>query len=869
MKVEHLRVNHQKRPVIDDIPEFSYRITSDNSDVTVKAYRITVESEGNIYWDSGIVESDRQSFISYEGKPLKSRQTYRYEITVWDNHGETGKSSDEFETGLYENDWMAKWSESPFERNEHHMLSDGIINPVISFVKNFSIDRKIRKARLYATCYGVYRPLLNGKRIDDREFAPEFTPYSQVLYYQTYDVKDLLKQGSNHLEMLVGDGWYFDSQTVPVNADHKYPAVLFQLELEYEDGACETVASEGTETYRETNIVYSDLYVGEKTNLTQPYSPEKQAVEKDYGYDVLCAQKMDPVRAVETFKPVNIFHSPKGELIVDFGQVIAGRCRIHLNEERDREVILHHTEVLDKEGNYFAALTSRQRDTVICDGTDFVYEPMFTFHGFRYVWIEGLEDIQAEDICAVLLSTEKENRGDFRCSDERLNCLYKNIRYSQKNNMMSIPTDCPQREKAGWTGDVLVYGRTSLLNEEMTPFYNSWLNGLRNDQYDNGAVPIISPYTKMYEFTVNKTMKDFETGRPTGILEDMLPKAGETSTAFYKSGVAGWSDVMIWLPYAMYQINGDIKILEECYDAMKKWTDNIIFTAANKRNEKIENPEVDMYLWNTGFHFGEWLVPGHIQEGFEITKETSWYIAPMFGYESVRLMSEIASILGRNEKEYYSSYAENMKKAIQEEVLSVHDEYDCYMGRYVLALQFDLVSEEMKKEYCDKLVALVEENNGCLGTGFLGTPFILDVLDKIGRSDLSKTMLFSEKKPSWLYEVKMGATTIWESWDAINEDGSPNRISFDHYAFGVVDDYIFRKICGITQDKPGFKSFTINPRKDLGIDKVYRRYESEYGDIIVDIDYDTLKLTVPCNTSARVLWNGHEYEVGSGVYQWN
>lgn len=869
MKVEHLRVNHQKRPVIDDIPEFSYRISSEYKDTAVTSYRILVEADDGVYWDSGIREDDRQSFIAYEGKKLDSRKTYRYTVTAFDNHDESAEASSSFEIGLYKEDWKAKWSESPFERNEHHMLSDGIINPVISFHRSFEIEKEIKKARLYATCYGVYRPLLNGNRVDEREFAPEFTAYNKVLYYQTYDVKDLLIRGSNTLEMLVGDGWYFDSQTAPVNTDHQYPSILYQLEIEYADGTAEVVCSGGSEKCAETNIIYSDLFVGEKTDRTMPQRAERNSIVKDYGYEMLCAQKMDPIRAVEVFWPERIFHSPKDELIVDFGQVIAGRCRIHLHEETGKEVILQHTEVLDKEGNYFEALTSRQRDTIICDESDFIYEPLFTFHGFRYVKITGLDNIGEDDICAVLLSTEKENRGDFCCSDERLNRLYKNIRYSQKNNMMSIPTDCPQREKAGWTGDVLVYGKTSLLNEEMTPFYNSWLNGLRNDQYDNGAVPIISPYTKMYEFTVNKTMKDFETGKPTGILEDMLPKAGETSTAFYKSGVAGWSDVMIWLPYAMYQINGDKKILEDCYDAMKKWIDNIIFTAANKRNDKIEDPENDRYLWNTGFHFGEWLVPGHIQEGFEITKETSWYIAPIFGYESVRLMSEIASILNRNERDYYASYAEKMKKAIQKEVLSVHDEYDCYMGRYVLALQFDLVDEELRKGYCEKLISLIEENNGCLGTGFLGTPFILDVLDRIGRSDLSKAMLLSEGKPSWLYEVKMGATTIWESWDAMNEDGSPNRISFDHYAFGVVDDYIFRKVCGIVPDEPGFRHFTIDPRRDLGLNKVYRRFESEYGSIVVDIDHDRLKLSVPCGTKATVIWNNRKYEVGSGEYEWN
>ena len=869
MKVEHLRVNHRIRPVIDDVPEFSCYITSEDHNIFSIAYQITVSSDDDTIWDSGKVESGQLSFIKYEGRPLKSRTVYEYTITVWDDHGKTASASDWFETGLYTDDWCGKWAESTFKRNEHYMLSDGIENPVLDFNRCFEIIKEVKKARLYATCYGVYRPLLNGSRIDDREFAPEFTAYSKVLYYQTYDVTGLLKNGINQLDFMVGDGWYFNQQTAPVNTDHKFPSILFQLELEYADGEQTMIVSNENVRCRQTNIIYSDLYVGEKIDLTKEYGDWQGISIADYGYQQLCAQKMEPVRPVETFKPVSIFRSPADELIVDFGQVIAGRCRIHLHENYGTEVVLQHTEVLDKEGNYFAALSSRQREIIICDGSDFVYEPMFTFHGFRYVRIIGLSNIDADDISAVLLSTEKENRGDFYCNDERLNRLYRNIRYSQKNNMMSIPTDCPQREKAGWTGDVLIYGKTSLLNEELTPFYYSWLNGLVHDQYDNGAVPIISPYTKMYEYTVNKTMQDFDDSKPTGILAEMLPgKNARTDLRNFRSGVAGWSDVILWLPYAMYEVNGDTDILEKCYDAMKKWTDNIIITAASKRNMSVDDPEDDRYLWNTGFHFGEWLVPGHVQEGFEITRETSWYVAPMIGYRSVRMMGEIAAILCKEEAEYYLEYAEKMKKAIQRQVLNVHNQYDEYMGRYVLALAFGLCEDKQKKEYEDSLAKLVEKNDGCLGTGFIATPFILDVLDEMGRNDLSLKILFSEKMPSWLYEVKNGATTIWESWNAIEEDGTPNRVSYDHYAYGVIDTYISEKICGLQQASAGFKDIIIRPVEIPGLKCVNRRFRSENGDVEVVINGDILKVKLPCNTKATVYWGKQVYKVGNGEYQW-
>ncbi len=401
----------------------------------------------------------------------------------------------------------------------------------------------------------------------------------------------------------------------------------------------------------------------------------------------------------------------------------------------------------------------------------------------------------------------------------------------------------------------------------MIPFYRSWLNSLVFDQYENGAVPIVSPYTKLYEFVVNKTMKDFDDSKPTGILDEMLPKGDEKISEDRKTGVAGWSDVILWLPYALYQITGNKDLLREYYHSMKKCVDHIIFTAASRRNEKVKNAGEDRYLWNTGFHFGEWLVYGHNVPGFEITKETTWYIAPIFGYQSVKMFVEISEILGMDVREYYRHISEKMKAAIQNNVLNVSNEYDSYMGRYILALAFDLVDGERKDQYEAKLVQLIEENHGCLATGFLATPFLLDVLDKIGRHDLAKQILMSEEMPSWLYEVKMGATTIWENWNAIETDGTPNQTSFDHYAFGVIDDYLFHEVCGIKGD-PGFKNIIICPDSSYGFRYLYRRFMSENGFIEMEIKDGHLKVCIPCNCSADIFWQGRNYHTGSGVYVW-
>lgn len=866
MKLYHLRVNHRTDPCVDGDVEFSWRIGSEKTNVVQHSYRILLEGENGTIWDSGTVESSRQSFVAYGGPKLSSKSDYRYTVTVSSADGDSASASGHFYTGFYPTDWKGCWVESTFMRNPHQMLSDGIENPVLSFTRAFEIRKELRSAVMYATCYGVYRLMINGKRADEREFAPEFTAYSKILYYQRYDVSGLLHTGKNTLEMLVGDGWYFNSQTVPVGCDHEKPAILYQLELEYADGTHETVFSDSSEECCQTNILYSDLFVGEKIDLTRPYSESLSPMLCDYPFDILRAQTLDSVKAVESFPVKAVIHSPKGELIYDFGQVIAGRCRILLREERGAEVRIYHTEVLDKEGNYFAALSSRQRETVICSGEETLYEPLFTFHGFRYIMIEGAKRIRPEDVTAVLLSTEKENKGGFNCSDPRLNRLYQNIRYSQKNNMMSIPTDCPQREKAGWTGDVLVYNAASMLNEEMTPFYESWLSSLRADQQESGAVPITCPSTKMYDFMLRKIGLEYDTSKPAKGLENILPADGESSESAKLPSVAGWSDVIIELPYSMYKLTGNDLILKKCLPAMKKYADQVIRTAASCRG-KASSDENDSYLWNTGFHFGEWLVPGKEKPGFEACPETAWYIAPFYAYRSVSLLAEICELLGEHkEAAHYWGIAGKMKGAIEAEVLPLEHVYSDYMGRYILALAFGLVEGDLKTQYAEKLIRLVQDNDYHLGTGFLATPFILKALDSIGRHDLALKVLMNPDCPGWLYEVGMGATTIWESWNAILPDGAPQKISFDHYAFGIVDEYIFSALAGIRPLEPGFARFEVCPDHVISLDWLKREFICEAGPISVVYEGSDLTVTVPPNTCAVVKWNGQTTEVGSGTW---
>ena len=883
IRLTKLRCLHMNEPRgIDVVPYFSWVIESDQHDVMQAAYQITVkESEGKIIWDTGRVESDTSVFISYEGTSLKSRKTYQWRVTVLDNLGNETSATSIFETAfLGDSDWKAKWVESPLETIERAMHFGE--QPCASmFRKSFRLNGKVAKARLYATCHGVYRITVNGKRPDNREFAPEFTVYRDYLSYQTYDVTSLLGTGENAIGMYVGDGWYHGYMSKTVIDDYNPAhAILLQLEVEYEDGTQETIISDGSEKVSDGPIRFSDLYAGEcfDANLiphgwdTAGYNDTTWQNSRlvDHGYKNLKAQFGQPVVPVMTLPVASITVSPKGEHILDFGQVIAGRVRFRVNLPKGQTLTLEHTEGLDKDGNFFInSPTADQRVVYISDGRPSVYEPYFTFHGFRYVQIIGLDIINPEDFTAIVLSSDKENTGTFTCSDKDVNRLYENTRWSQRANMLSIPTDCPQREKAGWTGDIQVYTTTALLNEDVTTFLSRWLKNLAIEQRSNGSIPCVVPNSgawigmeKMYEQQYN--------------LE------GEVSSA-------GWSDAAVLVPYYMYQVTGNTQILQEQYESMKQWCDYVLRTAKSRRPPESNLPdEVEQYLWNTGFHYGEHLIPSYSKDGYgestyEAIRISQQYVAPIYAYYSVTCLAEIAALLKREEDAaHYKNAAEKIREAYSKGVIREDGRMPAeLMGAYAMSIYYGLVPEQHQQLFADRLVQILKDNNGCLDTGFLGTPILQDALCKIGRVDLAYELLYQEKAPSWLYEVQHGATTIWESWYALAEDGTPFTsslgdmtftMSLNHYAFGCVDDWIFRFVNGIDKGLPGYKHIIIRPQPDERMLWAKRSFSSEYGDIVTDWRKENgnfnLNVTIPCNTTADIILpNGIRHAVGSGQYK--
>ena len=865
MKLYDLKTLHMKNAFgIDQMPYFSWKLQSERKNVRQEAYEIVVASGNNVVWNSGKIHSQTTAYITYGGAPLKSGQQYTWTVTSWASSGaaaadavwESATASATFEMALLEaSDWQAKWVSSTLPREPVTQYKYGDTFAPILFKREFKLAKEVARARLYATSYGVYRLTVNGTKPDDREFAPEFTVYDKLLYYQTYDVTDLLAPGENHITMYVGDGWYFSGQAGPVHRLVDKPSILYQLEITYADHTRETIASDGSEVCRTDYILYSDIFQGEMQDLRIKDGQGadggfRPAAVADIALDNLRAQPMEPVRPMKLLPATDVFKSPAGEWIVDFGQILAGRARIRIDAPKATELTFEYFEILDAQGNYINTMFAPQKDTVISSGIPQVHEALYTFHGFRYIKVTGMDKPSAGDFTAVLLTTQKEDTGTFECSDGRLNRLYENIRWSQRNNMMSIPTDCPSREKAGWTGDILVYARTALLNEDVTPFLTSWIHNCMADQQDDGVVMITTPFASLYG----------------GLLKAVCAGFGDDRI----TGVAGWSDAIVWVPYEMYRITGNRRILETAYDAMLKWSDYIITTAREKRGYEGFDEAYDQYLWNTGFHFGEWLIPSQGENhGFEICKTSSYYMAPFFGYMTMKKISEIAAVLKDTKHSvYYAEMAEHMKHAIQETLFREDKLPKDLMGAYVDAIAFDLVPDDLLPEYKRRLVTLIHNNGDCLNTGFLATPWLLDALDKVGETELALTLLWQDKMPSWLYEVDRGATCIWEAWEADEAQHNGRFVSFDHYALGCVDDWICRRLCGIDSHRAGFSHIRITPLLDEHLDYCKRSFESEHGRICVAWDKNALKVSIPCNTTATVTWNGNNYEVGSGDYLW-
>lgn len=898
----NLKCEYIKNPLGIDIlfPRLSWELVSPNRGTMQSAYQVLVSVDENnfdpenLVWDSGRVESDNSTCCEYRGESLKSRKRYYWKVRIWDENDLLSVYSNVsfFEMALLnQKDWKASWItlsdkkvtiENVINGDENsganllNVSKDGMIppderlNPCRLTRREFQIDKEIRRARVYATAHGIYVLKLNGKKVGCDEMAPGFTSYQKYHLYQIYDVTTMVKKGNNVLGAIVADGWY--TGRVGFMGDScqygECNALLLQLEIEYSDGKIEMICSDESFQCSDGPFVYSDVFIGEKydarlekkgwDSLGYDEAGWEPARKAEYGYDGLFAQYGEPVTIVEELAPKQIIQTPKGETVIDLGQNIAGRLRMKVKGEAGTAVKLEHSEVLDKDGNFVNNIIGRNKDQtdyyILSGSGDEIYEPLFTFHGFRYVKITGYpEELKADNFRGIVLSSNMERTGYFECSDERLNRLAKNIFWSQRANMFSIPTDCPQRERAGWTGDIQVFSPTAAFNMDVHAFLTRWMHSVWADQMPGGEVPMVVPYVNAYR-TVAKVV------------------GSDTS--------AGWGDACIIVPWALYNAYGDKRILEQSYESMEKWVEYIRRTSETEIPDDLqgelspERRERQKYLWNTGFHYGDWLIPslsiskdGKAVDMFRSAMETKALVPSCFYAYATELMEKISRLLGKeNQAIYYKKLNEKVRTAFAKEYLQDDGSFPAdFQGIYVLALRMRMVPENMRDKVFAHLIKLIEQNGGKLDAGFLSVPFFLDELCNNGRLDVAMSIVYKTECPSWLYEVEKGATTMWEAWQAIFPDGTVTKVSYNHYAFGCVGDWLYRNIGGLDKDEPGYKHIIIKPEPDAHLTHASIKYHSIYGEIILNWKVlrgqFILQVVIPPNTSAKIYLPGVENAV--------
>jgi alpha-L-rhamnosidase len=836
VKVERLQTENLVNPISIDAltPRFSWQLNADGKrGVMQRAYEIKVSSDKKAAWNSGKVTSDQSVYVDYRGERLLSGRKYVWQVRVW---GNTGKASEwsapaSFQMGmLTPADWKAQCITPGFKE-------DSALRPSPLFRKGFSLNKKIQSATAYITAHGLYEAQINGQRVGDAYLTPGWSSYNKRLQYQAYDVTALLKTGENAVGATLGNGWYrgFVGYRPTPNIYGKDIAFLFQLEVTYTDGSKATIVSDDSWKSSTGPVRFAEIYYGatiddrlQQQGWSAPGFDDKSwssVTVKDFAKNTLVATINEPVRKHETFKPVKIFTTPKGDKVIDFGQNLVGWVKFKVSGKVGDKITLSHAEVIDKAGNFYTdnLRTARSQDVYILKGGgEETFEPQFTWQGFRYIKIEGYNaDLKVEDFTAIALYSDMKPAGTFSCSNPLINQLQHNIQWGQKGNFLDVPTDCPQRdERLGWTGDAQVFSRTASFNMNVHDFFAKWLKDVAADQYPSGSVPHV------------------------------IPNVIGTATSG-PGASTGWADVATIIPWNMYLAYGDKRILEDQYSSMKAW---VGYMQSESRND----------LWNTGTHFGDWLFYSLNDDNQGNSAITNKYlIAQCFYAHSIQLVINAANVLGKTDDvAFYTGLLAKIKLAYLREYVTPNGLISSdTQTAYVLALEFDMLPENLRAQAAARLAANIRLYNNHLTTGFLGTPYLCHVLSRFGFENVAYRLLMQDTYPSWLYPVKMGATTIWERWDGIKPDGTfetPTMNSYNHYAYGAIGDWMYRTIAGIDTktEAPGYKEIVIKPTIGGNLENANADYETNYGKLSSHWKLENgmllLDVEIPANTTATV-----------------
>ena len=801
------------------------------------ARQILVSSEpGGLpdLWDSGRVASDGSLHIGYAGTPLRSRQRAWWRVRVWDEHGHPAESTERafWEMGLVERaDWRAQWIAGTLTGGRWTSI------PAPYLRKTFFVGARVTRARLYATALGLYEARLNGQRVGDIQLAPGWTDYRRRVHYQAFDVTPLLVVGDNTLGAILGDGWYCGH--VGWRGRQLYgdrPRFLAQLVIDYLDGRTDFIATDSTWRFAYGPLLESDLLMGESYDARLEFPGWDKPAFDDRGWLPARVGNGHTI-AVEAMRgpPVRMRHEFKGRLIkdatenrrgrlrrYDLGQNLAGRVRLRVKGPAGASLTLRYAEMLDAAGLLHLAnlRTARATDryTLRGDPDGETFEPRFTFHGFRYLEIESSgPDVAIEDVTGVVLHSDLPLTGEFSCSDPLVNQLQKNIQWSQRGNFLDVPTDCPQRdERLGWTGDAVAFVGTAAFNMDVSGFFRKWLQDLTDAQTEQGTIPAVAPAC------------------------DNLPA----------DGGPGWADAATICPWTIYQCFADRRLLERHFTTAVRFVDQI--RAAHPDLIRRANPAPQA-------GYGDWLAPD--DSGKTEGGTPRELIGTAFFAHSAHLVAAMAAVLGRKvEARRYSALADAVRTAFQRKfvgrdgALLAPTQTAC-----VLALQFDLLAPKHRARVAADLVANLEARGWRLATGFVGSPHLPHVLTAAGRLEVAYKLLHQRQRPSWLYPVTQGATTIWERWDGWTHDGGfqdPDMNSFNHYACGAIGSWLYAVVAGIEvdPDHPGFKRVLLQPHPGGILSSARARLASPYGEIASAwrssarrFDWE---VTVPANTTA-------------------
>ena len=740
----------------------------------------------------------------------------------------------------------AIWLKSPVETGA----------AAITFSGSVSVKKEVLRATLSATSIGVYTASVNGKRVGNRVLTPGYTSYNNRVMFQTYDVTELITDKTT-VSITVAPGWAVGHIGFSGREKLYHPHVLaaFELEVCYTDGTSELFVADESFTVSTSEVTFADIYDGETLDKTAPIVTLGNAVIEDAPFTAV-PDNGAPITEHESLSPIAYIVTPNGEKVIDFGQNMTGYVTLRIKGKRGERVSFTHAEVLDSDGNFYNANYRKAKNviTYVLDGEEHVYKPEYSFQGFRYIRLDEYPEgeVDLNGFRAVAVHTQMTRTADFTTGNAKINQLYHNIIWGQKSNYLDVPTDCPQRnERLGWTGDTQVFCRAAAINYDVRRFFKKWLTDLRLEQGEDGRVMGTCP--EIY---------------------------GSCSPISRIS--AGWGDAATIVPWTLYELYGDKQILEDNFELMRGWV------------EYMHSAGSEEYLWLGGFHYGDWLAMDAGADSYVGATANDLVATAFFAY-STSLLIKAGEVLGKD-MSYYRDMHTKVVAAFREYFMEngmPKDEFPLTeilpdskksssdtvrrgvtQTALVLILQFGLCTEQERPALINKLVELIDEFGGRMSTGFLGTPYILHALSDNGRTDVAYKLFFNEDNPSWLYSVNHGATTIWEHWNGIKEDGSfwsTSMNSFNHYAYGAVADWMFGVIAGIKVTAPAYKEVIVAPMpsEKLGfaraeIDTVSGRIESSW---YYTADSVRFEITVPDGTVAKiVLPNGYTETVRGGKY---